>query len=166
MGIINTLVTLLASLPHEVAVFLLAMIPVGELRAAIPVGLTVYDMSVVETALIAIAGNIVPALAIYFLIGPVSRLLCRYSKQFSRFFEWLVNRTRAKFQSQRYAKYELLGLIVFIGIPLPMTGAWTGALAAWLFALKPRYAIVGFVAGLIMSATIVTAITQGVISLG
>ena len=88
------------------------------------------------------------------------------AKYFNQFFVWLVNRTRAKFQSQRYAKYELLGLIVFIGIPLPMTGAWTGALAAWLFALKPRYAIFGFVVGLIMSATIVTAITQGVISLG
>ncbi len=165
MGIISHIVEWLAVVPNEVAVFLLAMVPVGELRAAIPIGISVYNMPVQETVVIAMAGNLVPALAIYFLIGPVSRWLCKHSSHFNKFFDWLVERTRTKFASQRYARYELLGLIVFIGIPLPMTGAWTGALAAWLFALKPRYAISGFVIGLVMSAAIVTAITQGVISL-
>ncbi len=161
MNIVNTLMQFLGGLPHEVAVMIIAMTPIGELRASIPIALTVYDMSVVAAVGYSILGNIVPALLIYWLIAPISAWLSKINKTCNRFFTWLFSRTRKKFSARKYAGYELIALILFIGIPLPMTGAWTGAVAAWLFGMKPQYAIPGFVIGLVLSASIVVSVTFG-----
>ncbi|MCU0690774.1 MAG: small multi-drug export protein [Polyangiaceae bacterium] len=74
-----------------------------------------------------------PIPAILLLLGPVSNVMRRVSI-FDKFFTWLFNRTRRR--SPTIQKYQELGLILFIAVPVPATGAWTGSLAAFLFGLR------------------------------
>jgi uncharacterized membrane protein len=150
------------ALPAPLAVFLVAMLPVFELRGAIPLG---YAMGMTNPYLIyalAVAGNFVPVLPILTLLGPGERLLRRW-RFFDRFFDWLFRRTVAR--SAVIKRYESLGLILFVAIPAPMTGAWTGSIAAYLFKLPLRLAVPCIILGILIAGVVVTLVSQGVISL-
>ncbi|MFT5232347.1 MAG: putative membrane protein [Candidatus Krumholzibacteriia bacterium] len=149
-------------LPPPVAVFLIAMLPVFELRGAIPAGYAMGMTNPVLIYLLAVAGNFVPVLPILFLIGPAERLLRRFPIM-DRFFNWLFKRTVSR--SAVIKKYESLGLILFVALPLPMTGAWTGSLAAYLFKLPLRLAIPCIIFGILIAGVVVSLLSQGVIQL-
>ncbi|MCF7826287.1 MAG: small multi-drug export protein [Candidatus Marinimicrobia bacterium] len=136
--------------------FLLAMTPIGELRVALPWGMTIGDMLWYDAFIWAVAGNFLISIPILLLLGPVSKFLMRWPLG-ERFFNWLFARTRRK--GKMIETWEFLGLVIFVGIPLPVTGAWTGAAAAFLFGLSYRKSFLAIFAGLLMSATIVTIIT-------
>ena len=149
-------------LPPPLAVFLVAMLPVFELRGAIPVG---YAMGMTNPYLIyaiAVAGNFVPVLPILLLLGPAERYLRRFGFM-DRFFDWLFKRTVSR--SAMIQRYESLGLILFVAIPAPMTGAWTGSVAAYLFKLPLRMAVPCIILGILIAGVVVTLVSQGVISL-
>jgi uncharacterized membrane protein len=152
----------LASFPREVAVFITATLPILELRGAIPLGLMHYDMGVVETYLIAVAGNFLPVLPILFLLEPVSNFL-RRNRLFDRFFTWLFARTRRK--GGLIERYEAIGLTLFVAIPLPVTGAWTGAIAAYIFGIRRKYAAVCILFGIMIAGVVVTLASKGLIGL-
>ena len=118
-------------LKPELIVALLAMLPVFELRAAIPVGL-LLKMSIESTFFWAELGNIIPVLLLLKILRPISEFLIKYSKFFERFFDKLFNNTRKK-NKEKFQKYGAVFLIIVTAIPLPGTGAWTGALIAFLF---------------------------------
>jgi uncharacterized membrane protein len=136
------------------------MLPVSELRGAIPYAITLGGLSWQEAYIIAIIGNFIPVLPILYFIGPVSDWLRRF-KFFDRFFEWLFARTRRK--GKLIEKFEVIGLILFVAIPLPVTGAWTGTLAAFLFGVRKRLAIPAIIAGICIAGCVVTLATTGVI---
>ncbi len=148
-------------LPPPLAVFLVAMLPIFELRGAIPLGYAMGMESPVLIYLIAVAGNFAPVLPILFLLGPAERTLRRF-KTMDRFFDWLFRRTVSR--SKLIKKYESLGLILFVAIPAPMTGAWTGSVAAYLFKLPLRMAIPCIILGILIAGVVVTLVSQGVIS--
>jgi len=152
----------LAALPSEAAVFITAMLPVLELRGGIPLGLIYYDMPVVETYLIAVAGNFVIVPPLLYLLEPVSNLL-RRNRVFDRFFEWLFARTRRR--GRLVERYEAIGLALFVAIPLPVTGAWTGAIAAHIFGVRRRYAAICILLGIMIAGVVVTLASKGVIGL-
>ena len=136
--------------------FLLAMTPIGELRVALPWGITFGEMPWYQAYIWAVAGNFLISIPIVLLLGPISKLLMRWSLG-DKFFTWLFERTRRK--GKMIETWEFLGLVVFVGIPLPVTGAWTGAAAAFLFGLSYGKSFLAIFIGLLMSATIVTIIT-------
>ena len=136
--------------------FLLAMTPIGELRVALPWGITMGGMTWYDAYFWAAAGNFLIAIPIVFLLGPVSVFLMRWAI-LEKFFNWLFERTRRK--GKLIETWEFWGLVIFVGIPLPVTGAWTGAVAAFLFGLSYGKTFAAILAGLFMSATIVTIIT-------
>ena len=148
-------------LPPPLAVFLVAMLPIFELRGAIPLGYAMGMESPVLIYLIAVAGNFAPVLPILFLLGPAERTLRRF-RTMDRFFDWLFKRTVSR--SKLIKKYESLGLILFVAIPAPMTGAWTGSVAAYLFKLPLRMAIPCIILGILIAGVVVTLVSQGVIS--
>ena len=152
----------LQQLPPPLAVFVVAMLPVFELRGAIPVGYAMGMDSALSIYLLAVAGNFVPVLPILLLLGPAERYLRRW-RRFDRFFDWLFKRTVSR--SDMIRKYESLGLILFVAIPAPMTGAWTGSIAAYLFKLPLRLAIPCIILGILIAGVVVTLVSQGVISL-
>lgn len=149
-----------SSIPHPLAVFLMAMLPIVELRGAIPVGIEVYKMSWLLTSLWAVLGSSTAALLTLWLIGPVSRLLMKHSQAMHRFFEWLFARSRRK-TSKDFERWGAVALVIFVAIPLPLTGGISGAIAAFVLGI-PFWRALGLIAlGLIMSAVIVTTITVG-----
>jgi uncharacterized membrane protein len=152
-------IALFKGLSPEMAVFFISMIPVAELRASIPIGLTVYNLDVLPTLFYAILGDIFPMFFILYLIDPVSRFLMKHFAIFNKFFTWLFKRTRIKFEG-KYAKYGSIALVLFVAIPLPITGAWTGALAAFLFRIPRQRAAILIIFGVIIAALVVTFITK------
>ncbi len=160
MGFLEQIVASLAGIPPEVATIILAMVPIGELRGALPVALVVYDMSIFKAVTLSVLGNILPVYLLLLFFEVVSRWLSERSESARRFFEWLFERTRRKLAPQ-VEKYGPWALILFVAIPLPVTGAWTGSLAAFVFGLPKKEAFIAILIGLFISAAIVTVLTLG-----
>ena len=130
------------------------MLPVSELRGAIPAGLAM-GMPLTKVLAISIVGNLIPVAPLLCFFKPVSEWL-RKIALLRRFFDWFFESTRKR--ADLVQKYEALGLAIFVGIPLPITGAWTGCVAATLFKLRFRYALVAIIAGVLLAAGIVTVV--------
>ena len=153
-------VNLFQSLPKEVATMLIAMLPITELRASIPIALEVYKLPVWSAYFWSVVGDIVPAIFITLYIGPISRILSKHSKAFARLFNWWFNKVEKSF-NKKHSRYGELALIIFVAIPLPITGAWTGAVASFLFKVKPQRAVIFISSGVLISGVIVTLISLG-----
>lgn len=151
-------------LPPELVVVLIAMLPIVELRGAIPWALhpSGGGLGWREAYLLAVAGNLVPVVPLLAFLGPISTFLSRY-RHTRRFFEWLFARTRRR--GRVIQKYRAIGLCMFVSIPLPVTGAWTGTAAAFVFGIPFRYALPAVVAGVLIAGVVVTLASMGVISL-
>jgi len=158
---LNIIIHWLKDIPKEVVVIIVGAFPITEVRGAIPLALY-YGMSWSKAFWLSVLGNvsfIAPAL---FLFEPVSSRLRKF-KPWSRFFDWLFERTKKN--ADTIQKYEALGLAIFVAVPLPMTGAWSGVIAASLFKIRFRYAFVAIVAGVLGAGLIVlTLCTLGIIS--
>ena len=141
--------------------FGMAMVPVVELRGAIPMGVAA-GLDPVVACVTAILGNLVPAPLIILLIRRVFDWL-RETRFFGPKIVWLERRAHLKGRMVR--KYRLLGLTVLVGIPLPGTGAWTGALVAAMLNIRMRHALPAIFLGLLIAGGITTAVTLGVVHL-
>lgn len=149
--ITNTLV----AFNKEAAVVVLAALPISELRGAIPLALAM-GFSPQKAYLLSFAGNLIPVLPLLFFLQPVVIRL-RHIRLFEKFFNWLFERTRKK--ATLIEKFEALGLILFVAIPLPVTGAWTGCVAATLFKIRFRYAFFAIILGVVIAGFIVLGIS-------
>lgn len=158
---IDGVVNMLSGLPEETIAFVVSALPIAELRGGIPVALSL-GLDWREAFLICAAGNFLPIMPILFLMGPLEGFLRRWPPM-DRFLTRLFARTRRK--GGLIEKYEALGLVAFVAIPLPVTGAWTGALAAHLFGVRPRYAIPAIICGILIAGVVVTLAAQGVLHL-
>jgi uncharacterized membrane protein len=143
---------------EEFLTFFIAMLPVSELRGAIPFGVH-QGIVLWKVLLLSFFGNLLPVVPLSFLLNRIFNFLSRFEKG-KKVTDWLVARTRSR--SQVIAVYKTLGLIVFVGIPLPITGAWTGTLASIIFQLKFKYYITGVICGVIIASFVVTMLTLGV----
>lgn len=144
---------------HIIQIFLLAMTPIGELRAAIPVALTVYQLHWLWAYIVSVIGNLVPVVFLLLFLEAVSVWFSKRFKLSRRFFDWLFERSREK-SERKIAKYGYLALILFVAIPLPITGAWTGSVIAFLFKIPFRKAFPLIAAGVAIAGVIVTLITK------
>lgn len=148
----------------QIITLLISMLPISELRGAIPVAIGVYNMSATAAFLWAVLGNIIPVVFILWLLEAVSKFLSRHIYWFNRFFTWLFERTRRK-HSKKFERWRDLALIILVAIPLPFTGAWTGVLAAFVFGVPIKRAFPLIVLGVLIAGLIVTSVTVGVINL-
>lgn len=157
MSVELTLVDMLGSVPHWFAVLILGAAPVSELRGAIPVAMGIYGMGPIEAFFFSVLGNLLPVIPLLLFLEPVSNYLRRYSV-FDTFFTWLFSRTRRN-NTENFEKYGLLALTVFVAIPLPATGAWSGCAAAFVFGVKFRQALPAIALGVMIAGVVVTALT-------
>lgn len=141
---------------------LMAAAPISELRGAIPLALGVYGMSIPLAFTLAIIGNMIPVFFILWLLNPVQRWLSYKSRLFDRFFKWLFSWTRSR-HAKKFELYEELALVILVAIPLPMTGAWTGSLAAFVFGIPYKKALPLIFLGVLIAGIIVTLASTGVI---
>lgn len=150
-------IPILRDFPPAVTVALVAMLPVIELRGAIPIGV-LLGLSPVEAAIPAVIGNLIPVPFLVWLLDPVQKWLSKRFSFFERFFEWLFTRTRRR-AGEKYERFRDAALVSFVAVPLPGTGAWTGAAVAFVFDVKPRRAFVLISLGVLIAAVAVTLFT-------
>ena len=141
----------------EVKVFLVAMIPIFELRGAIPVGVLTYKLPLWKVFSIAIAGNMIPIFFILLFFDLITKLFFKVPF-LKKILEAIFRRTRSK--SAIIEKYEEIGLMFFVAIPLPITGAWTGSLAAYLLGLSFWKAILFIFFGVLIAGVVVSFLTS------
>ena len=134
----------------------IAASPISELRGAIPVAIIGFHFPWYYAFLLAIIGNLLPVPFILLFLDTLSRLLSKIGI-FKRMLQWLFEHTRRR--GKIIERYERIGLILFVAIPLPVTGAWTGSLAAVLFGLKFKHAFLSIFAGIVIAGIIVTCAT-------
>ena len=149
------------SFPPQLAVMLVSMLPILELRAGIPFA-RVLNLPLSEALIFSIIGNVIPI--------PFILLFIR------RIFKWLRPRKgiggivrklelRAMNKSERITRAEFLGLVLFVGIPLPGTGGWTGALIAALLRIDLKKASLAILLGIAIAATIMSLISYGIFAM-
>ncbi|PIU51880.1 ligand-binding protein SH3 [Candidatus Desantisbacteria bacterium CG07_land_8_20_14_0_80_39_15] len=158
---IQELISLLQGLPKEFITVIVAMLPIAELRGSIPVALS-FGMNPWPAFWWSILGNMIPVVPILLFLGPVSKWL-RHFKIFGRFFTWLFTRTEKK--SDIIQKYGFWGLAIFVCIPLPVTGAWTGCVAGFLLQMKFWRAFFAILLGVLIAGGIVMFASLGIIKL-
>ncbi|MBU4360401.1 small multi-drug export protein [Patescibacteria group bacterium] len=144
----------------EIKTLLASMVPVTELRVALPVALLSYKMSIVPAYVLSVIGNIIPVFLLLLFWKYFVKFLMQNSKTCEKFFNWLFERTRKKFEG-KYQKWGKLALVLFVAIPLPITGAWTGSVAAWLFNFKYWESILLIFLGVCISGVIVAILSLG-----
>lgn len=149
---IKSLLEALSGIPKEIVVMIISAIPIGEIRLGLPIALFVFKFPVWKAMLFSVLGNISFIIPTLFLFRPVSDYLERFGI-LKKFFNWFFERTKKKAELVQH--YEFLGLMFFVGIPLPMTGAWSGCIAASLFKVKFRYAFLANVLGVVLAGIIV-----------
>lgn len=146
----------------EIVTFIVAALPIAELRGALPLALGMYKFSLKKAFFLSFLGNIIPIIPVLIFLNFFSHLLMRYSWA-NKFFTWWFTRTRK--HSKVIEKYEAIGLAIFVGIPLPITGAWSGCVAAYLLGIKFRYALPAIVIGVLIAGIIVSSTTLGLLKI-
>ena len=143
--------------------FLIAMLPVVELRGAIPAGVGMLGRSALPSvSLAAVLGNMLP---VPFIIVYIRRIF-QWLRRRSRRLDGLVTRleTKAHLKGRMVTRYKYLGLCILVAIPLPGTGAWTGALVAAFLDMRLRSAVPAIFLGVVIAGILVSLVTGGVIA--
>lgn len=137
-------------------VLALAASPISELRGAIPWAIFKHHFPWYYALPLAIIGNLAPVPFLLLFFNTFSRLLSKIGV-FEKMLHWLFERTRRR--GKIINRYQRIGLALFVAIPLPVTGAWTGSLAAVLFGLKFKHAFLSIFIGIFIAGIIVTGVT-------
>ncbi|MFC1638881.1 COG2426 family protein [Patescibacteria group bacterium] len=140
-----------------------AATPVLELRGSIPLGVFMFGWGPIESAILSFFGNLLPIFLVYWLAERWIGWTERRQGFLHRLTDGVLNRSRRRLAG-KYAKYGLLALPLFVAVPLPMTGAWTGAIAAFLFGLTFHRAFPYLASGVAVAAVVVTLITTGALA--
>ena len=139
-----------------IEILIISMLPITELRFSIPYFILKEQLLWEKVFLISILGNIFIGLLIRYIIAPIM-ILMKKNKYLKKIIKYILNRTKTK--SKIINNYKMVGLILFIGIPLPLTGVWTGALASYLFSISKKRSMIGIIVGVLMSSIIVLSLT-------
>ena len=151
----------LGAIPNEIKLIIISMLPIIELRGAIPVGV-LLGMPPIESFLISVVGNLIPIPFVILLGRPIFNWL-KKTKLFAGLMEKLEKRIEKKADSGMIK--AALRLYIFVAIPLPGTGAWTGALIASMFDMRFKYALPAIVLGVLTAGIIMTVGSYGISSL-
>ncbi len=157
IGIVNELLKFLSI---EIKVLLIAALPIIELRGAIPVGISL-GLSPIHSAILSFIGSMIPVPFILFTIRPIFTYL-----KTTRTFKSLVNKLINKSVNKRIwiERYGYLGLLMFVSIPIPGTGVWSGSLAAAFLNMRFIYAFPAIMIGNLIAGIIVMLLSHGVVN--
>ena len=151
-----------ADVGKYLATFIISMIPVIELRGAIPIGVSL-GLSHAEAMGISIIGNMLPVPFIILFIRPIFRRMTKKSGKLARLAEKLEAKAEGKWD--KIHRYQFFALTIFVAIPLPGTGAWSGALIAAVMNMRLRNALPSILLGVLIAGILVSGITYGFTSI-
>ena len=151
-----------ADVGKYLATLIISMIPVIELRGAIPIGVSL-GLSHVEAMGISIIGNMLPVPFIILFIRPIFKWMTKKSEKLGRLATKLETKAEGKWD--KIHRYQFFALTLFVAIPLPGTGAWSGALIAAVMNMRLRNALPSILLGVLIAGILVTGITYGFTSI-
>lgn len=154
-GIINWFTQVFASWNPNIVIFIISLLPILEMRGGM-IAATLMGVPYVQALIICMIGNILPIPFILLFIKKIFEWLKRF-KTSGRFVNWLETRTLKK--RGQIDKFGFWGLILFVGIPLPGTGGWTGALLASLLGIPVKRSSVAIGLGIVLCAIIMSIVT-------
>lgn len=144
------------------SVFIMSMIPVIELRGGLVTAVTVLGLPLIPSYLVCVAGNILPVPVLLLFVRAVLGWCCKLPK-IGGWFQHLWDKAQVK--AQKIGRWELLGLLLFVAIPLPGSGAWTGSLIATVLRLKPLPAFLVIAAGVLIAGIIMGIMSFGLLGI-
>ena len=151
----NTIVQALSDLPREWIVIIIAMLPLVELRGAIPVGV-ILGLPITETFLLSMLGNLLPIPFILLLLNPLRRMANSWPVV-GPLLRWAEE--RAMKRRGAIDRHGFWGLLTFVGVPLPGTGAWTGALIAVLLEMPLWRSLLAIVLGVVVAGVLIALLS-------
>lgn len=132
---------------------LLAVLPISEVRGSIPYGILV-GLPITAVIIVSILANIIAGIVAYFFLDRLVKLFFNFGL-FKKYYLKIVERSQIKIK-EAVDKYGWIGVAIFIGIPLPFTGAWTGALGSYLIGLEKKKTIIAIILGVLIAAVLVS----------
>jgi len=144
-------------LPHWFQIFFFSMIPWFESRYVIPYAMLGLGWSWWHAFPFAIVGNVLPVPFILLFFHHVEKFLRRF-RFWVNVMDWLFSKTRKR-ADRKIRRYEYFGLLLFVAVPLPFTGAWTGALVAYLFDLDFSKSLFTIFVGIVIAAFVMVGLT-------
>lgn len=157
-----SIVQFFQNLPKELIVFIMSMTPLIELRGGVPLAALKYGFPLHKTLFLTITGNFLPIPFILLFIKHIFKFLKNHGILVKTIDKVT---TRAMNKSDNIKNLQFWGLVLFVGIPLPATGAWTGALIASLLNFKFKDAMIAIFIGIVMAATIMSLGSYGIINI-
>uniref|UniRef100_A0A7C2K2F0 Ligand-binding protein SH3 n=1 Tax=candidate division WOR-3 bacterium TaxID=2052148 RepID=A0A7C2K2F0_UNCW3 len=141
----------------EVLVFVVSMLPVVELRGAIPIAVFQYNFPLYKAFALSVVGNVLITVPLVFMIDFAEKHFRKFA-----FLSKLMDKVMSKaYKRKGYVeKYEFLGLFLFVAIPLPGTGAWTGAIIAYLLSMNKWFAFFSISLGVLVAGILVSFFTS------
>lgn len=154
-SLVNWFVETLSGIPKDIVCFIISMVPILELRGGM-IAAALFGIPWVRAILVCIVGNMLPMPFVLLLITKIFDLLKR-----TRLFKPMVEKleARAMGKKDKIEKYEFWGLVLFVGIPLPGTGGWTGSLVAAMLGIRFRKAFPAVIIGILLAATIMSLVS-------
>ena len=144
---------------------LIGMVPIVELRGAIPIGVFTFHLNYLESFICSFIGNIIPVYFIVKFIRPLFDFFGRW-KIFKVIIDWASERASKKIEeSERLQNFAALGLFIFVAIPLPGTGAWVGSLIANFLHVPLKKAWLPLVLGVLTAGCIILTATGSVVTI-
>ena len=154
-SLVQWFINTLSGIPKDIVCFIISMVPILELRGGM-IAAAIFGIPWLRALLFCIAGNLLPMPFVLLLITKIFDLL-KKTKLFRPVVEKLE--TRALRNKEKLEKAEFWGLVLFVGIPLPGTGAWTGSLLAALLGIRFRKSFPAVVLGVLLVATIMSVVS-------
>ena len=145
------------TIPAELTIFLISLLPVLELRGGM-IAAALLGVNFTKAFLICLVGNLLPIPFILWLIRPFFNWL-KGTKHLKKLADWMERKTEKN--KEKIMKYEVFGLLLFVAIPLPGTGGWTGALVAAMLDMPMKKSLPTIVIGVLIAGFIMSAVTYG-----
>jgi uncharacterized membrane protein len=140
---------------RQLIVIIIAALPVVELRGALPIAINVFNMPWYWAYALAVIGNMLPVPILLLFFDGLARLVSKLPVG-KKVVDWVFRHTRR--HEAMIQKYEWLGLMLFVAVPLPITGAWTGSIIAFILGMRFTYSLLSILCGVIIAGAIVTSL--------
>lgn len=157
--LVEFFIDIFGGINKEIVVFIISLMPILELRGGL-LAASLLDIEFVRAATICIIGNVLPIPFVLMFLKFVLNLFEKWTVT-KKIVNWLEKKVEEK--REQIDKYGYLGLILFVGIPLPGTGAWTGSLLAVMLGMNRKKSFVCILLGVILAAVIMSILSYGIL---
>ena len=158
-SLVNFFINIFGGLNKEIIIFIISLMPILELRAGM-LAAALLKIPYIKGLIICIIGNILPIPFVLLFLEKILELFEKW-KVTRKMVRWLEKKADSK--RKQIDKYGYLGLILFVGIPLPGTGAWTGSLVAIMLRLNKKKSFICIIIGVLLASIIMSIVSYGIL---